>query len=215
MRKQWRLHALSLDFRVAFRSWWRNIFVLTAGVSIFSAVARELLISLRGLVASIVAAFREVTHPIVDFIFSLANVSLTDWQKDIAVVWLALGGAVLRTMISALRRPYREDEFARFSLRSALGYVGHRRWLRWLCYVSSPLFWPFFAVFLFATPYLWIRDGEHVADIARASKQSLVEKGLYVCDFRIQFLIQLGAIVFVIFLLTLMNFAGLGQTQPV
>lgn len=122
--------------------------MLLSAVGLFSFVVRAFDLTLSDFMLEVVTAYREIFHPIVDFLFSPLPWTLSETQKDALVVYVAVGGATARTFWNEVAETRR---IAKFHSRIPPSY----RWqTSWLALVSI-LAWPITWVHLFAQPYFY------------------------------------------------------------
>lgn len=82
----------------AFGSWTMVLGMLLGGVSVFNFVQHVLAFDLSALFADILSAYRGVFHTLFDLMTIWIPYEFKSWQKDAAVIWLVLWGALFRIL---------------------------------------------------------------------------------------------------------------------
>jgi len=113
------LRTLSGDFRAAFGSFWSVFGIAISSVAIFNFLNEMLTLEAPALLAQLLVAFRSVFHPIANFLLGWTGWQFPAWAKDALVVWLALGGATMRTFLILRRRLHRVAGRRAVELRDA------------------------------------------------------------------------------------------------
>lgn len=191
------------DAKAAYKSWWSQIAMLLSAIAIFNLASRALNLELSEFMVEAVATYRAVFHPIIDFIVSPLPLRVTDWQKDLALLWLAVGGATVRTHLSELSA----NAFVRDS--------GKVTWIRVAGWVVTPfafVSWPLFWADYFRKPYFAENDRNAYATEGQwFSRQSQVDElhSHIIADMRVVLLIQVLTVIAVVLALTAFNYVGL------
>ncbi len=88
------------NFGAAFRSIWAQIGVLLSAIALLNFVQRLFSITLSELITQAIEAFRAVFHPLLELVLGWLSLNLSDLWLDAATLYLILGGAVARTVLS-------------------------------------------------------------------------------------------------------------------
>jgi hypothetical protein len=197
------------DAKVAYKSWWTQITVLLSAVAIFNFTARALDLELSELMAQLAAVYRALFHPIVELLTLPFRLSLTDWQKDLVLIWMALGGATVRTHINEMKSNT-------YMVGSGEHLIALRHWgKRLMDYILIPIIflaWPFFWVEYFRRPFFAEHDSTAAHTVGTYfSRQAVVDldHSHVVADMRVVLAVQVLTIVGVVSALLLVNWIGL------
>ncbi len=202
------MFTLAKDFKAAFGSAWVLVGVLISAVAVFNWLSSVLKIGMSTVFARLSDAFRGLFHPVIEFVTGWAThwipfVSTPEF-KDGFVLWAALTGAVVRTLIRRSLPAFLER---RAYLAEYPVHFVRSQWLVFL--VFALLFFPVGLLLVFIEPIaLSNRDGQ-ITHTSSRNKAAAVDAGRYLYDVRITFLFQLVAIALVVCIFTLLNASGL------
>lgn len=190
--------------KAAYKSWWTQITMLLSSVAIFNFVTRASGMELSDLMFQVAALYRSLFHPIIDLIVLPFHLALTNWQKDAALIWMAIGGATARTHASQIAT----------NMRAAREHAGFHRYslLQGVLLVASAFIaWPIAWIDFFNRPFFYAHTGRTgrvlFVDRLRAMPLSADYKILF--DMRIVLLVQVATVAAVVATLLLINLIGL------
>ncbi len=199
------------DLKAAYRSWWSLLAMLFSAISIFNYVSRVLHISLSQYFSDVVEAYQALFYPIVEFVVSPFHLDILDWQKDLILVWLAIGGATSRTFWSEFATNARIAKDPDSIRRS--DYWDSFRWA-----LISIVAWPICWIWLFLRPYYYMhkrRDGRplfvgrwHVNPTRNGIIGSSADASIdheVIADMRVVLLIQILSVALVVIALSIAN----------
>lgn len=218
------------DVKAAYKSWWTQITMLLSAVAIFKFVTRMWGLELSDVMSQVVATYRTVFHPFIDFITLPFNLSLAEWQKDLVLIWLAIGGATARSHTSQFvinseankehraRAAYvRGTEIEGTTLSAARVRRLQRSVRRALWAMVSILVWPLAWVDFFRKPFFYpssfrredrsILEDTIKSRIRRTLSRAKPDEPLF--DMRVVLLVQVATVVAVVGALLLVNLIGL------
>lgn len=92
--------AFARDFQAAFRNAWVWVGIVVSSVALFEFSARTLSLPSGSLIDAVTTSYRTIFHPVIQALFGWLPLVLTATLKDLAVLYLAAGGATARTFIA-------------------------------------------------------------------------------------------------------------------
>jgi hypothetical protein len=113
------------DFKAALKSWWAWIGIAISAIAVFSFVLRIFRLGLSQFAHDVLAAYKTLFYPIAEIFDWIVPFDLSDAQKDLVILWLAVGGAMSRTFF----REYLSRSRAvasQISVESQLRYINTR-----------------------------------------------------------------------------------------
>lgn len=182
---------MSNNLRAAFQNWSAQLGIVMTVAGLMSFLARTLSISLWEPVRVLVQAFRTLFHPIVELPLSLFGIEASEPIKDVALIWMAIGGAVGRT-ITALYATNTQGRqfFVTTNIGRLLNYFAESAFRRTLLTLASVIIWPVLLFFGLHWPVVVTRGD---AMTILPSRRTLPD-GAIVCDLRAILLIHLATI---------------------
>jgi hypothetical protein len=115
------------NFEAAYADFWNVVGILISGIAIFNFLTRSLQFEPSALISNLLAGFRAVFHPIVEFFFGWMPLALTETTKDALTLYFVAGGAVSRTFLALTRqigtRDVHRDAFIGILSRSSFARV--------------------------------------------------------------------------------------------
>jgi len=191
------------DVKAAYKSWWTQIAMLVSAVAIFSYVVRVLQIGLSGFFTDLLSTYRLIFHPIINFLLSPFPFSLTDWQKDLLLVWFAIGGATCRTFWTEFTTNARlSRDPASIEREDRWGAL----WLTMVAFVAWPVGW----VLRFREPFFYAfkrRDGGYLF-LGRWREKPNADENEILADMRVVLLIQMVTVIAAVIVMTAVNAIG-------
>jgi hypothetical protein len=135
------MQSSSISF--AFKNWGAQIGLLLSAVSIWSFLMRTLSVSLTAPFEAALRTFRQLFHPLIDLPLSLIHLSVSPVTKDIALLYLAFGGAVGRTFLAVFEtNPVGEEFYVATRAGRALNATVKSFPLRVAAVVACLFAWP-------------------------------------------------------------------------
>jgi hypothetical protein len=215
------MNTLEKDFKAAFGSMWALMGVLISAVAVFNFLSRVLKIGLSELFAQLLGAFRNVFHPIIEFLTGwaipwLPFLALPEW-KDGFLLWFVAGGAVLRTLLvhrtnlgakSDEADPLDHFRIGSLWIQLPSAGTGVGQILR---IVLSLVAWPIGLLAILSTPIIaYSAKNDNFLSYRREYRLISLRDGTYRYDLQHVWAMQLAAVFGVVTILTLLNAAGVG-----
>lgn len=175
----------------AFRNWSAQLGIVITIAGLMSFLARTLAISPIEPLRVLIDTYRALFHPILDLPLSWLGVTLSDPVKDGILIWMAIGGAIGRTL-TALYASNRigRDFFVATRIGEIVKYFSATALRRLMNTIASLVIWPVLLFFGLQWPVV-VSDGRSITILPG---RPIGSESKVLCDLRVILMIQLATI---------------------
>ncbi len=145
---------VSASFRAAFNSWWVAVGILASSITGFRLLINATHIRLANIATYVMVQYHHWVHlPAYRFFQWVHLPKLPDWSIDVALIWLIVGGIVLRSAQAIRGSAIRRDKWV-ISKFGLWNFLLGKWWTLPLFIGFCLLLWPLAVLFMLAEPYI-------------------------------------------------------------